>query len=244
VWILWVRAALVCSTAATVAATLVGALVAVLLLTPRARRHPSFGNYCSVCFKQGKGPTAAAPSAPSLAAPSPGTRATRRRSPRPHYKRLSPPLLLGGVLRGSRCSSCLERRLGSFARSLILTFAGLVACDAAVVTVAATAAAAPSTSVAAATPEAAPTSSVGAVADSSSSAGAAARPVQKNIQKCWQCNKRVGLLGFKCKCDYVFCSNHRLSHAHNCIVDYQTLARGELETRLGDAVVPKKLERL
>jgi AN1-type zinc finger protein 5/6 len=69
-------------------------------------------------------------------------------------------------------------------------------------------------------------------------------PIQKNTQKCWKCNKRVGLLGFKCKCDYVFCSNHRLSHAHQCIVDYQNLARGELETRLGEAIIPKKLERL
>ena len=35
------------------------------------------------------------------------------------------------------------------------------------------------------------------------------RPVQKNPGRCFACNKRVGLTGFKCRCDYVFCSTHR-----------------------------------
>ncbi len=35
------------------------------------------------------------------------------------------------------------------------------------------------------------------------------RPVQKNPGRCFVCNKRVGLTGFKCRCEYVFCSTHR-----------------------------------
>lgn len=35
------------------------------------------------------------------------------------------------------------------------------------------------------------------------------RPVQKNPGRCFACNKRVGLTGFKCRCDYVFCAAHR-----------------------------------
>jgi len=35
------------------------------------------------------------------------------------------------------------------------------------------------------------------------------RPVQKNPGRCFSCNKRVGLTGFKCRCDYVFCAAHR-----------------------------------
>ena len=35
------------------------------------------------------------------------------------------------------------------------------------------------------------------------------RPVQKNPGRCFSCGKRVGLTGFKCRCDLVFCSSHR-----------------------------------
>merc|ERR1719160_2030383 len=35
------------------------------------------------------------------------------------------------------------------------------------------------------------------------------RPVQKNPGRCWKCNKKAGLTGFKCKCGYVFCGAHR-----------------------------------
>ena len=34
------------------------------------------------------------------------------------------------------------------------------------------------------------------------------RPAQKP-GRCFSCNKRVGLTGFKCRCDRVFCSSHR-----------------------------------
>lgn len=54
-----------------------------------------------------------------------------------------------------------------------------------------------------ATPEEAPAVS------SSSAQEEQARPVQKNPGRCFTCNKRVGLTGFKCRCDYVFCSAHR-----------------------------------
>lgn len=39
--------------------------------------------------------------------------------------------------------------------------------------------------------------------------GGEQRPVQQNPGRCFSCNKRVGLTGFKCRCDYVFCSTHR-----------------------------------
>ncbi len=35
------------------------------------------------------------------------------------------------------------------------------------------------------------------------------RPAQKNPGRCFTCNKRVGLTGFRCRCDYVFCAAHR-----------------------------------
>lgn len=39
--------------------------------------------------------------------------------------------------------------------------------------------------------------------------------------RCSFCNKRVGLTGFKCRCEYVFCSLHRYSDKHNCLFDYK-----------------------
>ena len=41
------------------------------------------------------------------------------------------------------------------------------------------------------------------------------RPAQKP-GRCFSCNKRVGLTGFKCRCDRVFCSSHRYSHGLGC----------------------------
>ena len=43
---------------------------------------------------------------------------------------------------------------------------------------------------------------------------------QENIEKCWKCNVRIGLLGFKCKCSYVFCGIHRYFYEHDCTYDW------------------------
>ena len=34
-------------------------------------------------------------------------------------------------------------------------------------------------------------------------------PQQINTSRCFSCNKKIGLTGFKCRCSYVFCSEHR-----------------------------------
>uniref|UniRef100_A0A1D1XTP9 Zinc finger A20 and AN1 domain-containing stress-associated protein 6 n=1 Tax=Anthurium amnicola TaxID=1678845 RepID=A0A1D1XTP9_9ARAE len=45
--------------------------------------------------------------------------------------------------------------------------------------------------------------------------------VRKPANRCNFCNKRVGLMGFKCRCGAVFCSVHRYSDKHNCVFDYR-----------------------
>ncbi|KAK9826866.1 hypothetical protein WJX81_001930 [Elliptochloris bilobata] len=40
--------------------------------------------------------------------------------------------------------------------------------------------------------------------------------------------KRVGLTGFKCRCDRVFCSTHRYAEAHECTFDYKKMERQRL----------------
>jgi len=52
--------------------------------------------------------------------------------------------------------------------------------------------------------------------------------VQTNTSRCWTCNKKIGLTGFKCRCDYFFCTNHRYSDQHNCPFDYKKLGREQV----------------
>jgi len=69
------------------------------------------------------------------------------------------------------------------------------------------------------------------------------RPVQKHTNRCFTCNKRVGLTGFKCRCDYVFCGTHRLPEEHHCDFDYKTTGREQL-LKNNPLVVPSKLNRV
>jgi hypothetical protein len=55
------------------------------------------------------------------------------------------------------------------------------------------------------------------------------KKIQLDTTRCWSCNKKVGLLGFKCRCDYVFCSMHRYSDKHTCSFDYKAMGRANLE---------------
>lgn len=47
------------------------------------------------------------------------------------------------------------------------------------------------------------------------------RAVQENTSNCWSCNKKVGILGFKCECEYIYCKSHRHFSDHNCDYDYK-----------------------
>ncbi|EGG23803.1 putative zinc finger protein [Cavenderia fasciculata] len=55
-----------------------------------------------------------------------------------------------------------------------------------------------------------------------------AKKVQVDTTKCFNCSKKVGLLGFKCRCDYVFCSAHRYSDKHDCSFDYKSAGKAAL----------------
>ncbi|KAJ4965389.1 hypothetical protein NE237_017238 [Protea cynaroides] len=39
--------------------------------------------------------------------------------------------------------------------------------------------------------------------------------------RCMSCRKKVGLLGFTCRCGSTFCSEHRLPEMHSCTIDYK-----------------------
>ena len=44
----------------------------------------------------------------------------------------------------------------------------------------------------------------------------------KPTNRCLQCKKKVGYLGFECKCDGYFCSTHRYPEEHKCSYDHKT----------------------
>jgi hypothetical protein len=69
------------------------------------------------------------------------------------------------------------------------------------------------------------------------------RRIQADTTRCFSCNKKVGLLGFKCRCDYVFCSTHRYSDKHECSFDYKSMAKAAL-TKANPVVKGSKLEKI
>lgn len=56
--------------------------------------------------------------------------------------------------------------------------------------------------------------------------------------RCFGCSKRVGLLGFECRCTHVFCSKCRMPENHDCPEDWATPLKG------GEKVVASKLDRI
>jgi hypothetical protein len=42
------------------------------------------------------------------------------------------------------------------------------------------------------------------------------------------CKKKLGLTGFTCKCEMMFCPAHRLAESHSCSFDYKTMQRQKL----------------
>jgi hypothetical protein len=48
------------------------------------------------------------------------------------------------------------------------------------------------------------------------------------VNRCNVCRKRVGLTGFRCRCEKLFCPRHRHSETHDCSFDYKTTGREEI----------------
>mmetsp|Transcript_1052 Transcript_1052/g.1534 ORF Transcript_1052/g.1534 Transcript_1052/m.1534 type:complete len:162 (+) Transcript_1052:169-654(+) len=66
-------------------------------------------------------------------------------------------------------------------------------------------------------------------------------PKKKKKVKCQVCKKKLGLLGFDCRCGHVFCSAHRHPDTHTCTIDYKELGRDRLR-RDNEAVVADKVQ--
>jgi len=66
---------------------------------------------------------------------------------------------------------------------------------------------------------------------------------QTNFERCWTCNKKVGLLGFSCRCGYKFCGKHRYSEQHNCEVDLKKYQTNQLQ-KLNPQIENEKIRRI
>eukprot|EP00047_Mylnosiga_fluctuans_P001722 m.221641 g.221641 ORF g.221641 m.221641 type:complete len:147 (-) comp10621_c0_seq1:174-614(-) len=65
----------------------------------------------------------------------------------------------------------------------------------------------------------------------------------KTKHKCFSCNKNVGLLGFKCRCDQEFCPKHRHAADHQCPFDYKSFDRERLE-KANPVVAASKVQQI
>ena len=70
-----------------------------------------------------------------------------------------------------------------------------------------------------------------------------AKPEQKNKFACFSCRRKVGYLGFKCRCEYVFCAEHRYPHEHNCSVDVKKIQQSVV-AKANPKVETEKLDKL
>ncbi|RZC73186.1 hypothetical protein C5167_048667 [Papaver somniferum] len=75
---------------------------------------------------------------------------------------------------------------------------------------------------------------------SSATSGGESGAVAKN--RCFSCNKKVGLTGITCKCGSVFCSLHRYPEKHSCDFDYKSVGRETL-AKLNPQVKADKIGR-
>jgi hypothetical protein len=82
------------------------------------------------------------------------------------------------------------------------------------------------------------------VAEAAEADAPAAKLVQKNKNRCWECKKKVGLTAIECRCGYVFCNSHRYADQHACSFDFKAADRVELARRNPGGGQFGKIEKL
>ena len=62
-----------------------------------------------------------------------------------------------------------------------------------------------------------------------------AEPASKKMapSRCMSCKKKVGLLGFHCRCGGTYCEKHRYSDKHDCTFDYKAHGRDQVSPASG-----------
>jgi hypothetical protein len=55
------------------------------------------------------------------------------------------------------------------------------------------------------------------------------------------CKKKLGLLGFDCRCGHQYCAQHRAAELHSCSYDYRQDAKKELLKYMSSPVMAAKV---
>ncbi|KAK1257040.1 Zinc finger A20 and AN1 domain-containing stress-associated protein 6 [Acorus gramineus] len=72
---------------------------------------------------------------------------------------------------------------------------------------------------------------------------AVVKPPSTVTNRCMACQKRVGLIGFTCRCGGTFCGSHRYSESHGCLFDYRGAGR-EAIAKANPVVKADKVEKI
>ena len=63
-------------------------------------------------------------------------------------------------------------------------------------------------------------------------------------KKCFFCEKKIGILGFDCKCGNYYCLKHRLPELHHCEFDHRLNDRNILKEQILIDCNLKKIEKI
>ena len=63
------------------------------------------------------------------------------------------------------------------------------------------------------------------------------------IKRCYNCNKRIKLMEYSCRCNNIFCIKCKMPEDHNCTFDHKAYGKLYLENKL-EKVVGQKLDIL
>lgn len=67
---------------------------------------------------------------------------------------------------------------------------------------------------------------------------------QRKKNRCFTCSKKIRLAQqFSCRCELVFCSDHRYADAHQCTFDYKSHGQEQLKQQ-NPAVISAKLNKI
>ncbi|KAK4730757.1 hypothetical protein R3W88_023745 [Solanum pinnatisectum] len=72
---------------------------------------------------------------------------------------------------------------------------------------------------------------------------AATQVVTPQSNRCLICKKKMGLMGFKCRCGTIFCGTHRYPEVHGCTFDFKSMGR-EAIAKANPLIKAEKLKKI
>lgn len=64
------------------------------------------------------------------------------------------------------------------------------------------------------------------------------------MSRCYKCNKKLGVIEYKCKCEKKFCITHLHAEEHNCTFDYKLESQILLKKQIDVGSLVVKVEKI